>query len=77
MKRKLTETKGERKNKPLLSGLYTSGEFQAAFQIWVGPIHVDGEPMKPLAHISPCEPTFEIRFILNEFVLRFHPSHYL
>ena len=33
--------------------------------------------MKPLAHISPCEPTFEIRFILNEFVLRFHPSHYL
>ena len=74
---KQRERQRERENNPLLSGLYSRGEFQAAFQIWAAPTHVEGEPMKPLAHISPCEPMFEILFTLNEFVLRFHPSHYL
>ena len=74
---KSKQTKRERRKKSLLGGLHSSGGFQAAFQISAGHTHAEGEPTKSLAHTSPSEPTFEIRFTLNESVLRFPPSYYL
>lgn len=48
----------KKKEKSLLGGLYIWGVILAAFQALAGNSHVNGEPMKSLAHASPTEPTF-------------------